>query len=99
MAKYTSKGVRVIAVNEKYIIPGGEAVELTDNEVKLPQIAVAIDSGELFKTKETVVEPNVSVDEMTVKQLQEYAASQNIDLGKVTAKDDILAAIKAAETK
>lgn len=35
-------------------------------------------------------------DEMTVKQLKAYAASNGIDLGAATKRDDILAAITAA---
>lgn len=43
-------------------------------------------------------QPDV-LEGMTVAQLKEYAAAQDIDISKKTRKDDILAAIKQANEK
>lgn len=43
--------------------------------------------------EEIEVKPK-SVDQMLVDELKEYAADNEIDLGKATKKDDILAVIK-----
>ncbi|WP_033818887.1 hypothetical protein [Kitasatospora sp. MBT63] len=39
-----------------------------------------------------------SLEKMTVEELQAYAAENDYDLGGVTKKADILAAVQAAET-
>lgn len=36
MNKYISNGVRVVVINDKSIVPDGEAVELTAGEIKHP---------------------------------------------------------------
>lgn len=51
------------------------------------------------KATEAVSNPvNVPLEKMTVAQLQTYAKERSIDLGVATRKDDILAAIKVAES-
>jgi hypothetical protein len=99
MAKYINRDERVYALGEKFLIPNGEAVELTATEEKHPVIAPMIEKGKLEKVAESATEPTVSIDDMTVPQLKEYAALNKIDLGDATKKEDILAAIKAAEAK
>lgn len=42
--------------------------------------------------------PKVRLADLTVPKLRQYAAEQQIDLGDATRKDDIVAAIAAAET-
>ena len=39
------------------------------------------------------------VDGMTVAELKEYAEASGVDLGEVSKKDDILAAIQAAQAE
>lgn len=51
-----------------------------------------------FKAKGyEVVEENTELDEMTVKELKEYAETNEIDLGNATKKADILAKILETE--
>ena len=102
MAKFVNKTERVHAFGEKYSIPGADPIELTNDEVKIYGVDAMVKDGVLEKVAETatpVANTASDLDSMTVKQLQDYAASKNIDISKVTAKDDILTAIKAAEAK
>ena len=50
------------------------------------------------ETPEDAGDPAQPLDlaELTVEQLKEYAAEHNIDVGKATKRDDILAAITSA---
>jgi hypothetical protein len=50
-----------------------------------------------FKEKGYRVEENTELDEMTVKELKEYAETNEIDLGNATKKADILAKILETE--
>lgn len=47
-------------------------------------------------TEEDAIEPK-TVEEMTITELKEYAAENDIDLGDAKKKDDILAAIQQNE--
>ena len=46
---------------------------------------------------EAAPEPAKGIDEMTVAELKEYAAAHSVELGEASKKDEILAAVKAAQ--
>ena len=50
------------------------------------------------KEKNKAEEPKDPLDSMKVEDLKAYAAEKNIDLGDVTKKADIIAAIRNEET-
>ena len=57
-------------------------------------------AGEAQEATETPVATTTSIlDGMTVAQLKEYAANNNIDITGLTLKADIRAAIEAAEAQ
>lgn len=96
----TNKGKCVFCIGDKDIIPGGKPVKLTDNEANHPVIQSHAEEGdlELVKVGEPEgVEGDASLENMTLTQLKECAAGNNIDLGQATKKEDIIAIIKAAE--
>lgn len=68
----------------------GDVFDLTDSEHEglAPHVTVVeADSESELK----------HVDDMTVAELKAFAVQAGIDLGEATKKDDILAAIKAAQ--
>jgi len=101
LTKYINKAERVIAFGNKFSIPGTEPIELTDAEVANPFTQLYIKDGVLVEVPESVQEPTeetkIDIDTMTVKQLQDYAVTNNIDLGDAAKKEDILALIKAVK--
>ena len=49
------------------------------------------------ETAENELEKRVNLDDMTVKELREYASERNIDISKAVKKADVLGAIKAVQ--
>lgn len=94
MSKYINQSERVFIIGGSFSIPGGEAIELTAAQELEAQAHIS--ANELVKAPETV-DDDVSIDNMTLPQLKECAAGNNIDLGQATKKEDIIAIIKAAE--
>lgn len=91
---------RVWCLGDTDLIPGKKA-DVDKTYLKHPDVADAIKKGHL-----TVVdggadegEETVDIDSMTVDQLKAYAVEQKIDLGAAAKKEEILAAIKAAQAQ
>jgi hypothetical protein len=97
----TNKGKCVICIGDKNIIPGGVPVKLTKLESDHPEIQSHFELGDLELAEvgdtEGVSDGDVTLDDMTLAQLNECAAGNKIDLGQATKKEDIIAIIKAAE--
>ncbi len=81
----------------------GEPFDFTDDELKSINAMAKASGNELVRklvveggATQADVEPK-TVDDMTVPQLRDYAASKQIDLGDATKKDDVIARIKAVE--
>lgn len=91
---------RVWCLGDTDLIPGKKA-DVDKTYLKHPDVADAVDKGYL-----TVIDggadeaaETVDIDNMTVDQLKAYAAEQKVDLGAAAKKEDILAAIKAAQAQ
>jgi len=52
-----------------------------------------IESDEADASENTEISEGTELSNMTIKQLNRYAASENIDLGGATKKEDIISAI------
>lgn len=77
---------------------------LTSTDYLSKKQKIDLDNGEFNKPgsiqEEQPQEPQeIDLDNMEVEQLKSYAELNNIDLGKATSKDRILAKIKEAENK
>lgn len=55
-AMYVNNSKRVFVFDKKFIIPGGDAVELTDAEEKAPLVQKYIKAGYLSKAESTAAD-------------------------------------------
>lgn len=92
--KLINNSLGIICLGDKNLIPGGDPVEVTDEELGHPFIAAKIKAREL-----TVEEGEKALEDMSATELKAYAAGKEIDLGAAKSKQDIIAVIKAAEEK
>lgn len=98
MAKFLKNdGLCVICLGSKDIIPGGPEVPVTEKELEHPMIKAYIEKKSLSVVETDEAAADIDFKAMNIDQLKEYAAFNNIDLGKLTRKEAIISAIKAAE--
>ena len=100
-AKIRNDGSMIYCLGDTNLIPGAPAKEVDSSYLNHPEVKAAIKKGRLKVIEGGSADPAKSktVEEMTVPELQAYAAEKEIDLGDATKKADILAAIKAAEAE
>ena len=109
MAQYVAKAEYVaVTIGEaggngvvQFVAAGGLIPEGVDQSIldNFLQRGLIERKHEEPKAEDAKVESETGdlVSEMTVGELREYAIEHNIDLGDATRKDDILAAIAAAQ--
>lgn len=89
MAKYEVEVKDIPVRYSRQTYPAGATFLMDERHLK--------GMDELLTVLGEVEEPEKTVDEMTLVELKEYAEKNTIDLGGKTKKDEILAAIKAAQ--
>lgn len=100
MAKIRNNSSRIYCIGDANVIPGADPVEVKAADLEHFEIKAAIEKKDLVVEDETDKETgSKSLEDMTIAELKAYAAEKEIDLGVATRKDDILAAIKAAEAE